>query len=387
MISRKHTIAPWLVSLLAMAVLQSGLPTIADAQKGPQERQQGDAPSYKQMVIAAIDEHILPNLDDFARKADELSEAVGKDCLPSDAKAASDVKAAFTAAVSSWARVATDRIGPARKRDRATRISFWPDPRGIVRRQMRGILANRDEALLQPAAIEKQSVAVQGLPALEILLFSSPSSEKPEERKYRCELAQAIAANVAKQAEDMKAGWMGAQGWRETMLTPGPENKIYKTEADVAAEVVKSYLTALQIIRDNQVLPWLDAVTKSKTWARLPFESAGLSQAYLANQIASLGELHRELGLDAYAKQIAAKDEKKKWIVDWLPNAYKGMAKQASQLQLPAQAAKDKSTDIKQKTRALARLKFFTNGLRQIVGREIVPATGLFLGFNELDGD
>ncbi len=387
MISKTYNVAPWLASLLAMAVLTSVVPTAAYAKKGAPAPQQGDVPSYREMVIAAIDKHILPNLEHFAQKAGDLSSAIAKDCLQSDPNAASEVNAAFADAVSSWARVATDRIGPARKRDRATRISFWPDPRGIVRRQMRGVLANHNEALLQPGAMEKQSVAIQGLPALEMLLFSGSSSEKSEARKYRCELAKAIAANVSKQAADMQAGWLGPQGWRATMLSPGPENQIYKTEADVAAEIVKSYLTALQIIRDNQVLPWLDAVTKSKKWARLPFESAGLSQSYLSNQIASLGELHRVMGLDAYAKQIAAKDQKKKWIVEWLPNAYKGMAQQAKQLKLPAQAAKEKSADVKQKTRPLARLKFFTNGLRQIVGREIVPATGLFLGFNELDGD
>lgn len=383
MTPRFNKIRSWLTFALALTIFGGLLQSSVNAE-APQK---SAVPTYREMVVAAIDKHILPHLDDFTKKARDLSGAVKQNCLASNPDAISKIDAAFAAAVESWAGVATDRIGPARKRDRATRISFWPDPRSIVRRQVRQMLAKHDDKLLQPGAIEKQSVAVQGLPALELLLKKDVGDETPEQKRFRCGLAANIAANISKQADDMKAGWLGPQGWRQTMLSPGADNPIYKTEADVAAEVLKSYLTALQIIRDNEVLPWLKAVEKSKKWARLPFEGSGLSQPYLANQIASLGELHRVLRLDDYAKQAAAKDKKKAWIVEWLTVAFKTMDKQAKLVKRPSEAAKDTSTGVKQKTKPLTQLKFYTNGLRQIVGRDIVPATGLFLGFNELDGD
>ena len=81
---------------------------------------------------------------------------------------------------------------------RRERLSFWPDPRGFVSRQLRLILVNKDEAVVQPGAIAKQSVAVQGLSALEALMTDKEFPLGPgEPSHYRCELAEAIATNVA----------------------------------------------------------------------------------------------------------------------------------------------------------------------------------------------
>lgn len=345
--------------------------------------QSAEASTHTRMVRRTIDEQILPLLSRFQDKATALEEAVQEHCKSDNPDGLAKLDKAFADAVVAWAAVSVDRIGPARKKDRATRISFWPDPRGVVRRQVRGKLAASDPALTTPEGVSKQSVALQGLPALELLLGARPRSEDEALHSYRCTAAAAIAANVNQQATEMLNGWKGSQGWRGLMLEAGPDNELYKNEQEAAAEIVKSYLAAVQIVRDSIILPWIEAIDKKKKWAGLPFEASGNSQAYLENTIHSLEELHKTLELDAFAERAAQKDEKDKWIVSWLKNAYSRMRRDSASLDLPAKAALKSDPDLS----ALKRLKFYTNGLRQIVGRKLVKEAGIFLGFNELDGD
>lgn len=373
---------PWHSVLFAMAFSFVLLPEAAQAK----DDAQANLPTHREIVLAAIDKHILPRIHVFSTKAKALSGAVAEYCQAPAPRDDTAVMASFKDAVISWAAVATDRIGPARKRDRSTRISFWPDPRGIVNRQLRRVMNKRDPELLEPGAIAKRSVAIQGLPALENLLFNTRPNETPELAKYKCDLAIRVAENIALQADEMKAGWLGENGWRQLMLTPGPDNHIYKTELDAANEVIRSYMTAMQIIRDSQILPWIKAVEKSRKSALLPFERTGLSKQYLASQYQSVAELHEAIGLVAFADALAAKNEKKAWMANWLRIAFKTMLRQTGKLELPAVAASN-DAESKVQLAPLRQLKFYTSGLRQIVGREIVPMAGLFLGFNELDGD
>src|SRR3546814_13939620 len=50
-------------------------------------------------------------------------------------------------------------------------IYFWPDPRGITLRQVQGLLGQADGSMPDAAGLATQSVALQGLPALEYVLY------------------------------------------------------------------------------------------------------------------------------------------------------------------------------------------------------------------------
>lgn len=335
------------------------------------------------MILRSVDRHFLPHTDDFAKKSEQLVDSISRWCDAGGAETPDAVKAAYKASVGGWAAAGIIRIGPARKHDHMTRIAFWPDPRRVVRRQVRQLLANRDPKFLAADVIGKQSVAIQGLPALELLLYPRGKGENEEAVAYRCRLANAIAENVAVEAKAIAQGWRGPQGWRAKMLSGGPDNPIYKTEAEAAAEILKSLVGALQTIREHEILPWQEAVEKGKGWAGLPFEQSGLSKVFLLEGVQSVRELHKLMKLDDYARALGRSDPKKEWLRNWFQNSYRGIDKEAAQFDLPAKMKERGDTD----TSALRRTKFYVNGLAQIIGREIAPAAGLFLGFNELDGD
>lgn len=342
----------------------------------------GESQHHK-MTERSIDQHILPRLESFAGKASELSAAVHRWCEDGRPGTPDRVHQAFEDAVVSWAGAEIIRFGPARKQDRLVRIAFWPDRRGVVRRQTRRALAAGDPKLLSTEEIAEQSVALQGLPTLELLLYPAATQESEETARYRCRLAEAIAGNVAKLADGLHADWMGPDGWRAMMLSAGPENAVYKSDAEAAAEIVKSLLAALQIIRQNEILPWQETVEAGKRWAGLPFEHSGLSKRYLRAGVESARSLHRALQLDAFAESLGKSDPDKAWMQSWLQNAYRYFERELAGFDLPAIMQAAGKTDASH----IRRAKFYVNGLVQIIGREIAPAAKLFLGFNELDGD
>ena len=71
---------------------------------------------------------------------------------------------------------------------RYERFAFFPDVHGTGARQIRGFLVSQDEALLKPGALAGQSAAVQGLPALESLLFSGKAAliQPAPPEPFRC---------------------------------------------------------------------------------------------------------------------------------------------------------------------------------------------------------
>lgn len=341
------------------------------------------SPQLEAMVAGAVGRHIVQRFADLAAATQQLDVAVESWCRTNEAQVPAGVRDAFKDAALAWARVGYFRFGPANKDDRLQRIAFSPDPRGLVRRQVSTAISHRDRALLSKEAIATQSVAIQGLPALELLFYPTSDDGAAAEGSYRCELASAIAGNVAQLTSAMNADWTAPDGWRALLMAPGPENAVYKSHAEAAAELFRALLTGLQIITDREVVPWLKAAGGARAWAGLPYERSGLSRDYLQAGLESVHGLHTALDIDGIAASLAAKQPDKKWIGDWLRNAYAILERDVPTFVLPSKISATPSFDLD----ALRRASFYGNGLRQVVGREIAPAAGLLLGFNELDGD
>ena len=128
-----------------------------------------------------------------------------------------------TATIRAWADVDFLRFGPMAQDGRYERFAFFPDVHGTGARQIRGFLVSQDEKLLKPGALAGQSAAVQGLPALESLLFSGKAAllQPAPPEPFRCALAVAVAKNMQTIADDALAGWQGEKSWAALIETPG----------------------------------------------------------------------------------------------------------------------------------------------------------------------
>ncbi|MCC7252123.1 imelysin family protein [Hyphomicrobium sp.] len=338
--------------------------------------------SHATMVLDTIDQFLVPRLEALTKASGGLATSVDAVCKAGgDETSRKAAAAAFGDTVRAWGGLDFIRFGPAMRAHRLERIFFWPDPRGFASRQLNGLLAAKKPELLAPGALASQSVAVQGLTALEILLFDEKNplgAGTDEAAKYRCALAAAIAANIHAVAGEIHAGWTGDDGFRRKMLTAGSDNALYKDATETVREVAKALATGLELCRDRFVVPELTAVTaKPPRRARLAFEPSGLTGDYLEASLVALKELYEAIGFDAYVPAD------KPWMTNFLPTAWKSLLADGARLDTLRKTERGSEAHL----HALRKMRFDLGGIRNIIVKELAPNADIVMGFNELDGD
>ena len=292
-------------------------------------------------------------------------------CATGDDGSREELGSAFRDTILSWAAVEYLRFGPLADGGKRERMSFWPDPRGIMNRQLRQLIASNDAKVFEAGAIAKQSAAVQGLPALEVLLSDKVLPLGPGEGSvFRCKLAGAIAANVSALSQELLDAWTKPGGWKDKMLRPGSDNDTYKEPQEAASELVKALLVGFQIVADGQVKPRLDI---KGTFAG-PYAKTNLAKDYFASGVKSLDQFYEAMALESYLP------EEKDWVKNWAGGAWRTLRSSDGNGGRAEDAGKGEVAPVR-------KVFDMMSGLRKLVTSEIAVAAGLTVGFNELDGD
>lgn len=126
---------------------------------------------YQRLNQVLIEQHILPRYRALASATAELAERTERFCGAPEESGLASVRAGFHAAADAWQAVQHLRFGPVELFLRSRRCAFWPDPRDTVGRGMAPILAEQDRQAISAESFAAGNVAIQGLPALERLLF------------------------------------------------------------------------------------------------------------------------------------------------------------------------------------------------------------------------
>lgn len=232
-----------------------------------------DDGAYFAVMAATAKAEILPTYKGFKDVTAHLPAALKDLCASPTESNLRLARSAFTGAVEYWARAQFITYGPIGDHQRASRIEYWPDKRNVVGRQLEEVLAKQDPAALEPQRFATTSVGVQGLPALERLLFDEGAFVKlapnAKGRAYRCDLLAAIAHNLDSIADDMLNGWTPAfQAFLGQAGVPTGEEGAIPTGRDVAAHLLNDYLTATIAMRDMKLLvPLGESLAKAKPQA------------------------------------------------------------------------------------------------------------------------
>lgn len=275
-------------------------------------------------------------------------------------------------------RLSVLRFGPLFDEYYFDRIFFWPDQRGVTLRQVQGVLAENDPSATDPDTLAGKSVAVQGLPALEYLLFGSGSDElATTSAAFRCAYARAISNNVLLMIEDVEMSWREVTSLVDSFVAPAADKDPYRSAGEVAGEIVKAMSTALQFTRTAELLPALGETPDDARGKRAPFWRSDLTFDFVEAQIGGMIEL-----LDA--SEFAAAEEP---LVRDLANSIRFELHNA-QTALEAVDVPSESAFADEEARG--RIKFAMialEGANQILSERFSAAIGLTMGFNALDGD
>lgn len=327
-----------------------------------------------------LESHIRPGYEQQLAAARKLETVLGTFCAAPPGRDLKLVKEAFAGAVLAWSRIEHLRFGPIMKQARHARMVYWPDRKGIGRKQVARALRKRDTSVLARETLQGKSVALQGFGALEYILYAKGHellSRPGPDRNHRCSFMRAIAANIVHISREVLGQWSDAGGYAATFLQPGPDNPVYLEPREVTLEIAKSFLVGLELVRDIRIAGPLGLQRKSKRRRRAAFERSGLSTRVIAAMMQGLTGLYEKAGL---MQRIGAHEAgMDKAILFDLAYSLKLLRA----ISLPMKdAAQDPGAHG-----ALIAIGFPLKNAREQASRILADGAGLALGFNALDGD
>jgi predicted lipoprotein len=327
-----------------------------------------------------IEGHIVPayaSLSELARRQVSLSDDL---CAAPSTVALQTVQRGFGDLVDAWSQVEFIRFGPAREDNRYERLFFWPDRNGRGLSQVQGVITGADPTVTSVESLQGKSVALQGLLALDYVLFGTGFESLAEGNAHRCAYARAIAGAIAATSSDVLEGWQGVDGFAALMMAPGPDNPIYRSEGEALQELLRAMAEQLQIVHDAKLLAVVGSTPQEARPRRAPFWRSGATlPSIIANARAMLalndaGGFAERLPMQAqrYAGTVRFELEQ---VISWL-EALDGSGAPLDQI-----IASEETHD------RLASVALPLAGAMRVIG-EVYPAElGLTVGFNSLDGD
>jgi len=165
---------------------------------------------------------IRPGYDRLRVEANELSATTKELCEKADTAALERVQQQFSKLVSAWGGIEFIRFGPVLADNLLERFFFYPDRRSTSLKRINRLLAGEEETALDPVKLTKLSVALQGLTALDIVLFGTGADaliKAPQ--SHRCKYAMSIATNLSSISTLLDRDWNGEHEFLYLWTKPG----------------------------------------------------------------------------------------------------------------------------------------------------------------------
>lgn len=332
-------------------------------------------------------DYIAPAMLRFQQSAEQLRADLDAWCAAPAPAGAKKAEADFADLVEAWSGIEFLRFGPLVAANRYERIYFWPDPRGITLRQVQGLLGQSDQPIPDTAGLSKQSVALQGLPALEYVLYrkdglltdsdaNAQSAGNGQEKNRRaCAYAVAIAGNLEAVGAELSQAWAANGDYARQFAAPSSTNGLYRNQQEVASEAIKALSTGLQFARDVKLAPVLGADIKEARPNKAPFWRSGLSAQAMA---AALKGMRRFYMAGSY---IYTEDE------DWIDGSLQHELAQARDVLQAMRGDFTARLETEDGYRSLTLASLVLKNAKGVVDEHMAPAFGVRIGFNALDGD
>lgn len=342
---------------------------------------------------ASLTEVIRPGYAAFANAAGALQGKVDALCQQPSAATLEEAKNSFAGTVAAWSKVEIIRFGPVIQDHRFERLFFWPDPKGLGLRQIQDALAKHDGSVTEPDQLAGKSVALQGLPALEYLLYGdgaetlakAPTVEDGQEPlpvlggggAFRCDFALSAATNVERIAKLVVEGWREGSTYEKAFLSPTPDNPYYHAPKEVTLDLFKTFSTGIELVRDQKLGKPLGASPAEAKPKLAAFWRSGLTFANAAGNLEGVKAVFAQGGF----AQVVASDSPgvENSILFDLDHAI-GVLRAIDQPM--AEVVTNEDTRAK-----IEALRVALKGAAQTAGDMISRGAGLAFGFNAMDGD
>jgi len=322
-----------------------------------------------EFVTSFIEHHVVPRYTVLASRISDMNAAAQSFCTSPSSDRLLAMREAFSAAYLSWMSVQHIRFGSALEGDAHYRFQFWPDKHGQGAKQIRRLIL-ADTPVPEAMELAEGSVALQGFPALERVLFADDKALLAGDAKAtrRCALIRSISANLKSLSQTVLGRWT--------------ENRVVGSDAALG-EIVRVYLEQLQTITELKIKRPLGKSREAARPKRAEAWRSSLSFAAIEANLKALRAVYSgEGGWSGFAPFLASDEETQSMasaIEEHFAYGAKVVSGQPSTLRETVQSEDGRRT--------LAALIGTVDEIREFSFAVLPEALGVTLGFNSLDGD
>ncbi len=330
------------------------------------------------IVSRAIDGFIRPGYARFHQATGDLVQAEKALCEAPSKQTLKAARQSFGKTVDTWSTIEIIRFGPVTEDNRLERVLFWPDRKSTGMKQVQAALAARDDTATSADGLAGKSVAMQGLGALEYVLYGTGSDGLAGTGEaYRCAYGAAIAGNLDSIAAELETAWDQADGFAKQWANPGPDDPLYRTGTEAVSELMDVFVTGFELVRDVRLGGFLgETPEQDKPKQALLWRSGKTVDAIAAN-LAGMKALFEASRLGEAVREDAL------WIRKSALFEFGNAADAAAAANGPVAEV----LAAPERRGKLVYLGLVTSSLSDIFGTTLSGELGLTSGFSSLDGD
>ncbi len=280
---------------------------------------------------------------------------------------ANTLKASFNRLADAWAKVEFVRIGPAAVALRVERFNWWLDRTDATGKALAAMLV--PSAPLTPDALAAGSVAGQGLPVIERLLYDKNAAAqlKAKAGARRCAVGAAVAQGQAVIADAIVTDWTAPDGALAALKANTRWNVAFADANEAASVMLTDLAAGLEGLKDLKVAMLFHDVKNAKAPKLAEAVRSGRTVADIRMNLAAIRE-----GLAMFVANASPADKAQ------LDKLFDDAAKALDDF--------ERTPEPERVTAVVQTLGMFAL-LSQDAIALLPQATGLSLGFNNLDGD
>lgn len=250
------------------------------------------------VMTRAVDDFIRPGYHRFHATAARLNANMEALCATPSAASVDAVRGAFNDTIDAWSRIEIVRVGPVIEDNRFERVLFFPDRKSTGLKQVQAALAKPDDSVTQMATLKDKSVAMQGLGALEFVLFGTGHEVlSSDQGGYRCRYGAAIAANLERLGGELSAAWDAPDGVQAAWEKPGADNPLFRDEKEAANALLGILVHAAETIRDQRLESFYKGDAKKALPRQAIYWRSGNTFRSIAGNIEGVRDLMKASGM------------------------------------------------------------------------------------------
>ncbi|MBN9242319.1 MAG: peptidase M75, Imelysin [Mesorhizobium sp.] len=330
------------------------------------------------VIGRTVDGFVRPAYAALHERASAEAKAVKALCSSPSQANLDTARADFSALVDAWSTIEVVQFGPIREDNRLERMLFWPDRKSIGLKQVQAAIAAKDPSAADPAAIAGKSVAMQGLGALEYILYGTGADALGSAGgAYRCAYGAAVAGNIETMAADVDTAWKKPDGFAAIWRKPGPDNPVYRDGPEAVTELLGVLIDGLEMVRDVRLKGFLGANADGDRPKQAIFWRSGKTTDSLA---ANLDGLDRLFKVSRIGEALSGDA---RWMAE---STHIQLANGVADARA-ASGPIDAVLADPEKRAKLEHFRLVTSSLSGLVGTRMTAEFGLTAGFSSLDGD